>query len=71
MILTPEEQDACKALLIENENEGGGEAQNQPLSLADRIKHRIKKQKAGVIEADLTSPYNNVDFICGSAAEVE
>ena len=35
------------------------------------MKHRIKKRKAGLIEADLTSPYKNVDFICGSAAEVE
>ena len=35
------------------------------------MKDRIKKQKAGVIEVDLTSPYKNVDFICGSAAEVE
>ena len=71
MTLTTEEQDACKALLVENENGRGGEYQNQPLSLADRMKDRIKKRKAGVIEADLTSPYKNVDFICGSAAEVE
>lgn len=35
------------------------------------MKDRIKKRKAGVIEGDLTSPYKNVDFICGSAAEVE
>ena len=35
------------------------------------MKDIIKKQKASVIEADLTSPYKNVDFICGSAAEVE
>ena len=70
MTLTTEEQDACKALLLENENGGGGESQNQPLSLADRMKERIKKRKAGVIEADLTSPYKNVDFICGSAVEV-
>ena len=31
----------------------------------------MKKRKAGLIESDLSSPYKNVDFICGSAAEVE
>ena len=49
----------------------GGEYQIQPLLLADRMKDRIKKRKVSVIEADLTSPYKNVDFICGSAVEVE
>ena len=35
------------------------------------MKDRIHKQKAGVTEVDLTSPYKNVDFICGSALEVQ
>ena len=35
------------------------------------MKDRIKQRKTGMIEGDLTSPYKNVDFICGSAAEVE
>ena len=31
----------------------------------------MKKRKAGVLESSTLSPYINVDFICGSAAEVE
>ena len=31
----------------------------------------MKKRKAGVMEGTKASPYKNVDFICGSAAEVE
>ena len=73
--LTVEEKEACESLLAQDANEGGGQGQatNQQssLSLADRMKNRIRKRKAGVMEADHTSPYKNVDFICGSAAEVE
>ena len=70
MTLTQDEKDACKRLLIEEEVVDGAE-QNVHVSLADRMRDRIKKRKAGVFEADLSSPYRNVDFICGSAAEVE
>ena len=70
MTLTQNEQDACKRLLIEEEVVDGAE-QNVHVSLADRMRDRIKKRKAGVFEADLSSPYRNADFICGSAAEVE
>ena len=31
----------------------------------------MKKRKAGVLEITKASPYKNVGFICGSAAEVE
>ena len=31
----------------------------------------MKKRKAGVLEKSQASPYQNVDYICGSAAEVE
>ena len=40
-------------------------------SFASRFKMRMKKRKAGVLETSKASPYKNVDFICGSAAEVE
>lgn len=70
-MLTIEEKEACESLLAEDGNEGDPQPTNQRLSLADKMKDRIKKRKAGVIEGDLTSPYKNVDFICGSAAEVE
>ena len=46
-------------------------AQAQQTNLADRMRDRIKKRKAGVMDQDLSSPYRNCDFICGSAAEVE
>ena len=42
----------------------------QITTLADRMKARSKKRKAGEIE-DKASSYKNADFICGSAAEVE
>ena len=35
------------------------------------MKERMKKRKTGVMENTKASPYKNVDFICGSAAEVE
>ena len=57
-------------MLIEEEVVDGAE-QNVHVSLADRMRDRIKKRKAGVFEADLSSLYRNADFICGSAAEVE
>ena len=69
--LTVEETEACESLLAQDANEEGGQGTNQQSSLAERMKHRMKKRKAGLIESDLSSPYKNVDFICGSAAEVE
>ena len=68
-----EEKEAYESLLAQDANEEGGQGQgtNQPSSLAERMKHRLRKRKAGLIETDISSPYKNVDFICGSAAEVE
>ena len=40
-------------------------------SFTKRMKIQMKKRKAGVLESSTLSPYINVDFICGSAAEVE
>ena len=48
-----------------------GNPNPQQTSLADRMRERIRKRKAGVLEVNLSSPYKNVDFICGSAVEVE
>ena len=35
------------------------------------MKIQMKKRKAGELESNTVSPYMNVDFIFGSAAEVE
>ena len=67
--MTVEEKDACQSLLAKDYEIGV--AQAQQTTLADRMRDRIKKRKAGVMDQDLSSPYRNCDFICGSAAEVE
>ena len=66
--LTSDEKEACSRLLVEQED---GNQNPQQTSLAERMRERIRKRKAGVLEVNLSSPYKNVDFICGSAAEVE
>ena len=45
--------------------------QGENSSFASRFRDKIKKRKAGVLGKTQASPYINVDYICGSAAEVE
>ena len=45
--------------------------QDETNSFASRFRDRMKKRKAGVLEKSQDSPYQNVDYVCGSAAEVE
>ena len=69
--LTKDEKDACEKLVNPDSAEGQeGEEGVQP-SFASRFSMKMKKRKAGVLETSKASPYKNVDFICGSAAEVE
>ena len=68
--LTPEEKTACER--VRNQGHEEEEGDNTDIeSLARRLKIRMKKRKAGVLESSRLSPYINVNFICGSAAEVE
>ena len=68
--LTPEEKLACIRLINNHEDEHETD-NNQSIGFAERMKERMKKRKAGVMDNMKVSPYVNVDFICGSAAEVE
>ena len=68
--LSAEEKAACIRLInkcVEEQEIND----SQSIGLAARMKERMKKRKAGVLENMKASPYVNVDFICGSAAEVE
>ena len=68
--LTPEEKTACEK--VRNQGHKEEEGDNTPSeSFAARMKIRMKKRKSGVLGSNTLSPYINVDFICGSAAEVE
>ena len=69
--LTQDEKDACATLANQVQDEGEEAEQGDEVSFASRFKTKMKKRKAGVLERTKASPYKNVDFICGSAAEVE
>jgi hypothetical protein len=66
--LTEEEVEACRHL--EEGEQSDGEIDNEGMSLEDKIQLNRKKRKAGT-SRDRKSKYKNVDFILGSAAEVE
>ena len=65
--MTKEEKLAFQRVFNVNHEEHEAESSK----FASRMKERTKKRKAGVLEAKNTSPYQNVDFICRPAAEVE
>ena len=71
--LTEAEKDACVRVLNHQQDPDMTEAteQGENSSFASRFRDKIKKRKAGVLEKTQASPYINVDYICGSAAEVE
>ena len=69
--LTQDEKDACASLANQVQDQGEEAEEGDEVSFASRFKSRMKKRKAGVMEGTKASPYKNVDFICGSAAEVE
>ena len=60
----------CKRVKNQRHQEEQGDASVNE-SFATRMKIQMKKRKAGELENNTVSPYMNVDFICGSAAEVE
>ena len=64
-----EEKDAFQSFL--DTDYETGVAHVQQTTLDKRMRGRIKKRKAGVMDQDLSSPYRNCDFMCDSAAEVE
>ena len=65
--LTPAEKRACKSLETTSpEDDADG-----PLSLEEKMKKKHRKRKAGLLDNGRKSRYLNVDYICGSAAEVE
>ena len=61
---------ACKCLEATNPEEEDTESE-EPLSLAEKMKLKHRKRKAGELDNGKKSDYLNVDYICGSAAEVE
>ena len=69
--LTQDEKDSLSKVVTEEQGEGEEANEGDNVSFASRFKSRMKKRKAGVLEKSQASPYKNVDFICGSAAEVE
>ena len=68
--LTEEEKVACAGVENKNHNQEEDNEEGTP-SFATRMKERMKKRKAGVMETMNTLAYQNVDYICGSAAEVK
>ena len=66
--LTQEEKEALYKLV----NEGAmGDQEVEEGEQASFVARFLKKRKVGELERREASPYKNVDFICGSAAEVE
>jgi hypothetical protein len=68
--LTPDKKIACKSLDAINPGDEELESE-EPLSLSDKMKMKHRKRKAGDLVNGKKSEYLNVDYICGSAAEVE
>ena len=66
--MTEEEDEACKKLLNPQSMEA---SESNSSTLTDRLREKQKKRKAGQLEDDMNNKYRNVDYICGSAAEVE
>ena len=73
MDLTQDEKDACHKVVNNQVEENMIEEseQGEANTFASRFRDRMKKRKAGVLEKSQASPYHNVNYICGSAAEVE
>ena len=73
MELTQDEKDACIRIQNQPQIQDASEEneQGETASFASRFRDRMKKRKAGELERSQYSPYQNVDYICGSAAEVE
>ena len=73
MELTQEEKDACHRLENQQQHQDATEEteEGETPTFASRFRDRMKKRKAGELERSQHSPYQNVDYICGSAAEVE
>ena len=75
MELTQDEKDACLRVQnqpqIQDATEENEQGESETPSFASRFRDRMKKRKAGELERSQHSPYQNVDYICGSAAEVE
>jgi len=71
--LTLGEQLACEQVKNQTSTEQQVQEGNKAAgpSFVDRMKERTKKRKAGMLESIKASLYMNVDFICGSVAEVE
>ena len=69
--LTQDEKEACQKLVNQDQHQGEEGEEGEEASFVSRFKLRMKKRKAGVLETSKSNPYKNVDFICGSAAEVE
>ena len=63
--LTEEEKVACARVANNNHNQ---EQENEGVnpSFSTRMKERMKKRKTGVMESMNASPYENLDYICGS-----
>ena len=66
--MTQDKKDALQKLVNEEAIEGQEVEEGEQPSFATRF---LKKRKAGELERREACPYKNVDFICGSAAEVE
>ena len=66
--MNEEEEEACHNLLNKNSIES---LDSSSMSLAERIRDKQKKRKVGEIDERVNDKYCNVDYICGSAAEVE
>ena len=64
-----DKKDACKSLLSTDDKTGVSQAYQT--TLVDKMRDRIKKRKAGVMDRDLSSLYRNCDRICCSAEAVE
>ena len=73
MDLTQDKKDACHKVVNKQVEENMIEEskQGEANTFASRFRYRMKKRKVGVLEKSQASPFHNVDYICGSAAEVE
>ena len=71
MELTEEEKNACHRVVNHHQEIMEASEQGENPSFASRFRYRMKKRKTGELERSKSSPYLNVDYICGSAAEVE
>ena len=67
--MTHQEEEACARLFINNTNVSAGE--NVIDSFQERMTQREKRKAGEMTGTNVCSKYHNIDYICGSTAEVE